>query len=93
MKAVVRTILGDDPNTITDDTPATIRDDVTSAVCVEVSGLGHVLYSPEQDRAMFTQGPGTERQVDVAHAENGDTEVTVIKNGAGQRRMVVVLSD
>lgn len=88
--AHVRTILGDDPNTITQDTPAEIRDDVTSAICVVVAGMGHVLYSPDQGRAMFTQGPGTEREVEVRVVDGG-VEVTVIANSRGQRRMVVVI--
>ncbi len=88
--AKVRTILGDDPNTVEEDHDAEIRTDVTSAICVVVAGMGHVLYAPETGKAMFTSGPGTEREIDQRQ-EDGVVELTIIKNSRGQRRMVVVL--
>jgi hypothetical protein len=96
--AKVRTILGDDPHTVEEDRDAPLVEGLHSAtlgvVAVEVAGLGVVLFVAADDRgpdrAMFTQGPGTERHIDVVRTEAG-VECTVLKNGVGQRRMVVVL--
>jgi hypothetical protein len=95
-RAWVRTVLGDDPHTVESEHEAELVPGLPDGVVgVEVGGMGHVLVAPSSgdlpDRAMFTRGQGTERDIDVVRGEDGRLECTVVKNSRGQRRLVVAV--
>lgn len=91
----MRTILGDDPHVVEDDQPAEMLEWLAPMAGVKVDGMGTLIFAPHDnkgpDRAVFTQGPGRDRDVEVRRTDPDRVECTIIANSRGQRRMIVVI--